>query len=108
MIGIIFVVLYLCIVSRKLFKNFWFERGIFIFGWSTGVIAVGVTLLRIVDPEFKSKTLEDYGMAYVLMSFVEIGLIALLPSLIVNGLGFIAGFVCLIIFIALLFIAKQK
>ena len=108
LIGTIFCILFLTMVSRKLFRNFWFERGIFIFGWSTGVVAIGVTLLRIVDPEFKSKTLEDYGMAYVIMSFVEIGLIALLPSLIVNGLGFIAGFVCLAVFVALLLIAKKK
>jgi len=108
LIGIVFVVLYLYFISRKMFKNFWFERGIFIFGWSTGVVAIGVTLLRIVDPEFKSKALEDYGMAYVLMSFVEIGLIAILPSLMVNGLGFVAGFVCLAIFIVLLLIAKKK
>lgn len=108
LIGIVFVVMYLLFVSRKMFKNFWFERGIFIFGWSTGVVAIGVTLLRIVDPEFKSKALEDYGMAYVFMSFIEIGLIALLPSLIVNGLGFVAGFVCLAIFIILLLITKKK
>jgi ESS family glutamate:Na+ symporter len=108
LLGVLFVVLYLYFVSRKMFRNFWFERGIFIFGWSTGVIAIGVTLLRIVDPEFKSKALEDYGMAYVFMSFIEIGLIALLPSLVVNGLGFIAGWVCLVIFIALLLITKQR
>lgn len=108
LLGIVFVVLYLYFVSRKMFRNFWFERGIFIFGWSTGVIAIGVTLLRIVDPEFKSKALEDYGMAYVFMSFIEIGLIASLPSLIVNGMGFIAGGVCLVIFILLLVIVKQR
>ncbi len=101
-IGITFVVLYLTVVCRKLFHNFWFERGIFIFGWATGVVAIGVTLLRIVDPEFKSKTLEDYGMAYVFMSFIEIGLIAMLPSLIVSGYGFAAGAVCLVVFVLLL------
>ena len=107
-IGILFVVLYLTVVCRKLFHNFWFERGIFIFGWATGVVAIGVTLLRIVDPEFKSKTLEDYGMAYVFMSFIEIGLIALLPSLIVNGYGFIAGAACLVTFVVLLLICAKR
>lgn len=106
-IGITFVTCYLYFVSRKLYTKYWFERGIFIFGWSTGVIAIGVTLLRIVDPEFKSKTLEDYGMAYVLMSFVEIGLIALLPTIIVNGYGFAAGGICLVVFIFLLVSAKK-
>lgn len=107
-IGIIFVVYYLTVICRKLFHNFWFERGIFIFGWSTGVVAIGVTLLRIVDPEFKSKTLEDYGMAYVFMSFIEIGLIAFLPTLIVNGYSVAAGGVCLVTCILLLAICAKK
>lgn len=108
LIGVTFVVFYLVMVSRKLFHNFWFERGIYIFGWSTGVVAIGVTLLRIVDPEFKSNTLEDYGMAYVFMSFIEIGLIALLPTLVVNGYSFVAGGVCLAIFGLLLYICKKR
>lgn len=108
LIGTVFVVWYLLVVSQRLFQNFWFERGIFIFGWSTGVVAIGVTLLRIVDPEFKSGTLQDYGMAYVFMSFIEIGLIAILPTMVVKGFGFQAGGACLAVFIALLFVAKKK
>lgn len=106
-IGITFVSLYLYFVSRKLYKNFWFERGIFIFGWSTGVVAVGITLLRIVDPEYKSKTLEDYGMAYVFLSFVEIGLLAFLPTLIVSGFSFISGIVLLAIGVMFLLICRK-
>ena len=49
------------------------------FGWSTGVVAMGVVLLRIVDPKGQSGTLEDYGMAYVFISIVEVFLISLLP-----------------------------
>ena len=102
LIGLVFVFGYLLIVSQHLFHNFWFERGIYIFGWSTGVAAIGVTLLRVVDPNLRSKTLEDYGMAYVFMSFIEIGLIAILPSLVVSGYQFAAGAVCLVIFFLLL------
>ena len=67
------------VVGRKLFHNFWFERSIFVFGWTTGVVAIGVTLLRIVDPEAKSGTLSDYGYAYTLQSVVEVFIIALTP-----------------------------
>lgn len=102
LIGLAFVFGYLLIVSQRLFHNFWFERGIFIFGWSTGVAAIGVTLLRVVDPNLRSKTLEDYGMAYVFMSFIEIGLIAILPSLVVSGYQFVAGAVCMVLFLILL------
>ena len=108
LIGAIFCISYLYFVSRKLYHKFWFERGIFIFGWSTGVVAIGVTLLRIVDPEYRSSALEDYGMAYVFMSFIEIGLIAFLPTLIVNGYGFAAGAVCLVIFVLLLVVCVKR
>lgn len=107
-LGIISVVFYLVVVSQKLFHNFWFERGIFIFGWSTGVVAIGVTLLRIVDPEFKSKTLEDYGMAYVFMSFIEIGLIAVLPTVIVKGYSLAAGGICAVVFLVIIGICLKK
>ncbi len=108
LLGVAFTVLYLYFISRKLFHSFWFERGIFTFGWSTGVVAIGVTLLRIVDPEYRSKALEDYGMAYVFMSFIEIGLIALLPTLIVSGYIYEAGAVCLLAFLVLLGICAKK
>ena len=67
------------IIGRKLFHNFWFERSIFVFGWTTGVVAIGVTLLRIVDPEAKSGTLNDYGYAYTLQSIIEVFIVALTP-----------------------------
>ncbi|MGI5949896.1 sodium/glutamate symporter [Peptoniphilus sp.] len=108
LIGILFVILYLLFVSKKLFSKYWFEKGIFIFGWSTGVIAIGVTLLRIVDPNYQSRTLEDYGMAYIFISFIEIGLIAILPTLIVSGFSLITGIVLAIIGFILLSICKKK
>lgn len=40
---------YLLIVSfggKTLFRNFWFERSVFIFGHLVGIVAVGITLLR--------------------------------------------------------------
>lgn len=72
------------VIGRKLFKNFWFERSIFVFGWTTGVVAIGVTLLRIVDPEAKSGTLSDYGYAYTIQSVIEVFIVALTPILAVS------------------------
>jgi ESS family glutamate:Na+ symporter len=108
LIGITFCLCYLFLVSQRLFHNFWFERGIFIYGWSTGVVAIGVTLLRIVDPEYRSKTLEDYGMAYVFLSFIEIGLIAVLPTLIVKGLSLKVGVLCLVVAGLILGVCAKK
>jgi ESS family glutamate:Na+ symporter len=84
-LGIAFVFFYLFVVCKRLFQNHWFERGIFIFGWALGVVAMSVTLLRIVDPNFRSRTLEDYGMAYVVISMVEIAIVALTPPIVALG-----------------------
>jgi len=79
-------VFFLMFFARRVFHNFWFERGIFVYGWNTGVVAIGVTLLRVVDPAFKTKTLEDYGIAYAFISFFEIAIVSILPSLVANGI----------------------
>ena len=61
------------------------------------------TLLRVVDPGFKTKTLEDYGVAYAFISFFEIGIISIVPSLVANGiiltpaLVLIGGFIACIL-----------
>ncbi len=90
---IICVLFYLLVCSRKLFHNFWFERGIFIYGWTTGVVAIGVTLLRVVDPEFKSNTLQDYGTAYVFIAVIEVFLVSITPVLVLQGYALITGLV---------------
>lgn len=48
------------------------------------MVAIGVTLLRIVDPEGKSGTLSDFGYAYTIQSVVEVFIIALTPGLAVS------------------------
>lgn len=62
MVGLLIVLLFLFFISRKFFSNYWFERGIYIYGMSTGVLATGAILLRISDPEFKTGVLEDFGL----------------------------------------------
>jgi len=107
-LGIAYAMFFVMFIGRKLFHNFWFERSIFIYGWSTGVVAMGVTLLRIVDPEFKSKTLEDYGMAYVFISFIELFIVSLLPIYVAKGNVLLAGAVMVAICLALLGITWLK
>ncbi len=107
LIGLCSVLTYLFIVSRKLFHNFWFERGIFIFGWATGVVAIGVTLLRVVDPDFRSKTLEDYGMAYTIICFIEVGIVSIAPMMVMQHVGIVAGAIMLAIALALIFITAK-
>ena len=78
-VGILWVVFNLLVMAPRMLNNYWFERGIFNFGWCTGVVAFGVTLLRIVDPDYESGTLEDYGLAYIIIAPIELFLVSLSP-----------------------------
>lgn len=83
-IGIVWPILIVYVIGKRLFRNFWFERSIFIFGYLTGIVAVGMTLLRCCDPEAKSETLDDFGYAYTVQSVIEVFLVALIPSVTVS------------------------
>jgi ESS family glutamate:Na+ symporter len=89
MIGVGFSLLFLFYVAKRIFHNYWFERGIFVFGWSIGVVAMGVTLLRIVDPNYRSNALNDYGIAYLFIAMIELAIVSILPSIV--ALSFISG-----------------
>lgn len=85
--GFVFVVLwFLCCVPR-FFRDYWFEHGIYIFGMSTGVLATGVILLRITDPEFKTGVLEDFGLAWIVLSVMDALIVALSPVFVLSGRG---------------------
>lgn len=83
-IGIVWPLIIVFVMGKKLFHNFWFERSIFIFGYLTGIVAVGMTLLRCCDPDSKSETLDDFGYAYTIQSIIEVFLVALIPTATVN------------------------
>lgn len=66
-------------------KESWFERSIFVFGYSTGVFAIGFILLRIVDPENLSKTLNDTALAGPLTTPFELFAWSAGPIMLLNG-----------------------
>lgn len=71
LLGLALCLGWLLIVAPRVFKEHWFESGIFTYGWNTGTIAFGVALLRIVDKRSDSKVLSDYGVAYVAIGPLE-------------------------------------
>ncbi|MDP3452733.1 MAG: sodium:glutamate symporter, partial [Bacteroidales bacterium] len=75
------------ILGRRLCKTYWFERSIFAWGWWTGTMAMGIALIRIVDPKMESKAMDDYALAYLPIAPVEILIITFVPVLFMNGLG---------------------
>ena len=95
LLGILFVVFWQFFVSKRFFRNYWFERGIYIYGMSTGVMATGVILLRITDPEFKSGILEDFGFAWIFLSVIDMLIVSLSPLFVSNWMGWLLGLICL-------------
>jgi ESS family glutamate:Na+ symporter len=101
-----FITFYL---GRRFLKTYWFERSIFAWGWWTGTMAMGMALLRIVDPKMESKALDDYALAYLPIAPVEILIITFIPVLFVNGLGLWAMLAALTLSALIIFLAwKMK
>ncbi|HJF33358.1 MAG TPA: sodium:glutamate symporter [Sporosarcina psychrophila] len=87
--GLVYAFLFFAVFSKKFFSQYWFEKGIFTWGWTTGTVAMGMALLRIVDPKSESKTLDDYSLAYIPIAPVEIMLVTFAPMLVLNSQGFV-------------------
>lgn len=83
--GISIVVLTLMYFGPAMNKGSWFERSIFVFGYSTGVFAIGFILLRIVDPENLSKTLNDTAFAAPFTTPIEMFAWSMGPIMLMNG-----------------------
>ena len=95
-LGFLFIVAWHFTVSHRFFRDHWYERSLYIFGMSSGVMATGVILLRIVDPEFRTGVLEDFGIAWIFMSVVDLLIVSLAPPLVMSGYGLVFG-VCLFV-----------
>jgi ESS family glutamate:Na+ symporter len=69
-VGGLAVTLTLPWMSSRIFRDHRYERMVMLYGVSTGTLSTGLALLRIVDPEFKTKVSNDYmlsaGMTFAL------------------------------------------
>lgn len=105
LVGVLVVFLITFYFGRRLSPSYWFERSIFAWGWWTGTMAMGIALERIVDPQMKSKTMDDYALAYLPIAPVEILLITMVPIAFSAGWGGLLMWICLIFSALLLMLA---
>lgn len=84
--GILWMVFCAVFLAPRMFKKYWFERGITEFGMQTGVTAIGLFLLRVVDPLYKTDTAKAFGFKQMIYEpFLGGGFItAFAPMLVVN------------------------
>lgn len=106
-LGTIFVIVWQFTISKRFYHNYWFERGMYVYGMSTGVMATGVILLRVTDPEFESGVLEDFGFAWIFLSVIDMLVVSLSPLFISNGLGWAIG-AALVVLAALCLVVSGK
>jgi len=85
--GLLVTLAYVIFVGHRLMKDYWFEKSLFTWGWFTGTMAMGIALLRIVDPDMRSRCLENYALAYLFIAPVEICLVTFGPVAFINGYG---------------------
>ncbi len=106
--GLVVTLIYVFVMARKLMKECWFEKALFTWGWFTGTMAMGIALLRVVDPKMRSRCLDSYALAYLFIAPVEISLITFAPVAFVNGYGLLFSGICLVSFLVILSVAYFK
>ncbi|MBE0673995.1 MAG: sodium:glutamate symporter [Bacteroidales bacterium] len=86
--GIAWVFFCLIYLAPRMLPQNWFERGITEYGMQTGVTAIGLLLLRLVDPEYKTDTAQAFGFKQMLYEpFFGGGFITATAPFIVIGMG---------------------
>jgi ESS family glutamate:Na+ symporter len=86
--GVAWCVFATMVIAPRMFPKHWFERGISEFGMQTGVTAMGLLLLRLVDPGYKTGTANAFGFKQMVYEpFMGGGLITAMSPFLVVTLG---------------------
>lgn len=105
-VGGIIVFLTVRYFGPRMNKDSWFERSIFVYGYSTGVFAIGMLLLRICDPNSESATMPDTGFAESMQTVLEMIIWAVGPYMLANGTGILSGGAILLVFLACIGVSR--
>lgn len=100
--GLIFTACYIYIAAKYIFKEYWFEKAMFSWGWFTGTMAMGMALLRIADPDSRSHCVDHYAIAYIFIAPVEIALITFAPIIFTSGYGLLFSLIAVVIGLSLM------
>jgi glutamate:Na+ symporter, ESS family len=87
--GLVFCLLMFRVLGPWSLGPRWVERALFTWGWATASLFASMALLRMIDPELRSGTVEEYGASYVLWAPIEIASVTFVPVLIGIGLTWV-------------------
>jgi len=107
-VGLLVAYISFRILAPRTFRTYWFENAVFSWGYTTGTVAMGVALLKIVDPELKSTALEDFGVAYLGIMPFEVLTLTFLPLIIMSGFGWVYTIVAIAICLSLIIISRTQ
>jgi ESS family glutamate:Na+ symporter len=94
-------------MGPRFFETHWFEKSLFTWGWITGVTALGITLLRIVDSENGSRALNDFALAYLFVVPFEVSLVAFAPQIILSGHSWTFAGIAIVAAVAISVLARR-
>ena len=105
-------------MSSRMFHDFRFERMLMLYGVSTGTLSTGLALLRVMDPEFKTKVSSDYmlsaGLTFVLAIPFILGINLPAKAYVTGSMSYywimmgIAALYLLYVLVSYVLIAKKK
>ncbi|MDT0344433.1 sodium/glutamate symporter family protein [Streptomyces litchfieldiae] len=72
-------------VAPRVFERAWFEKALFTWGWATGSVSTGIALLRMSDPKLETRTLDEFGLAYLPLAPLETLTVTLTPTIVAAG-----------------------
>jgi ESS family glutamate:Na+ symporter len=95
-------------ITPKIFKQDAFELGLFTWGWSIGGMAIGLALVKNVDPIKSQLVFEKFARIYPILAPVEIGLIFIGTLALVNGFVWTFAISTFVVFIGLLLVLRYQ
>ncbi|MDY6985038.1 MAG: sodium/glutamate symporter [Candidatus Thermoplasmatota archaeon] len=102
-VGITYIVAVTWFIAPRMLSNSWFEKATVEFGMETGVTAMGIMLLRVVDPHFETEASEAFAFKQLIYEpFFGGGFVTAMTPILIVTLGLVK-FIGAMLLIALLF-----
>ena len=95
LLGFVITWFWFIYIGGKSSEEDWFERNMMMWGHATGVAATGVLLQRVVDPDLKSRGIEDSGIADIFNRPIIIAL-QVIPPILITSMGTMGSIVTII------------
>lgn len=90
LIGLLNALIMLHIICPRLFGKSWQEIGLFGWGWGLGGLMMGFALLKSINPSKYPTNIQNYSIAYMMVSPIEVLFYLMMPWLLVQGHGVVA------------------